>query len=143
MSVNGVDVTEQFIYLCGSSWLLIYFGTVLFVLKFKPKTKNQRRWKASLLFGGLPVLAIPLLMGLFSIVPLLQKIDTKAIAPDELFREMFTPIMSTIVCMIPISVGMSIIAIFAARSRMKFSDALLNKIVPPQKEEKPNVHDWL
>jgi len=95
------------------------------------------------MFGGLPVLGIPLIIGLFSIVSLLQKIDTKAIAPGELFGEMLTPVMSTIVCTIPISVGMSILVVFATHSRMKFSDTLLNKLVPPSIEEKPNVHDWL
>jgi membrane-associated HD superfamily phosphohydrolase len=143
MSINGVDVTEQFSLICGSIWLLIYFGIVFFVFKSRPKTKHQRRWKASLLVSGLPVLGIPLLMGIISIVFFLQNNVARNMQPSELLRESLVSLMTSIVCVLPYSAFMSIFAIFGTHSRMKFSDDWLNKIVPPSEDEKPNVHDWL
>jgi hypothetical protein len=135
MSINGVDVTKQFSTICGTTWLITYIILVLFIFTRKPRNKSQRRWKAKFLVGGLPVLGIPFLFGIFSIILLLQNGTAKAMTPAELFMESYTSIMATVTCTLPIVAVMSIFAILGTHSRMKFSDYWLNKIVPPSKND--------
>ena len=141
MSINGIDITAQFSSICGTIWLVFYISFVYLVIRFRPQNIKQRRWKASLLIGGLPVLGMPILFGLISLASILVSDFSKLIIP-QLVSKAFVSFTGSLICISPLSLLLSIFATIGAYSRLQFSNDWLNRIVPPGKDEKIDVHEW-
>ena len=142
MSINGIDVTARFSAICGTILFILYIGFSYFVINHKPKNKSERRWKASLLVGALPILGIPILLGIISAVAIFQA-DFSKMDFVEFISKLLVIFTVPLACFFPLTLLLSIFATIGTHKNFELSDYWLNKIVPPSKDEKPNVHDWL
>jgi hypothetical protein len=146
MSINGIDVTGPFSIVCGTIWTIVYFSFMYLVIRFRPKNINQRRWKASLLVGGLPVLGMPLVASfmLFGIMSFLLFSERGEIPKFQDFLPILTgSLFGMVVCTVPLSVLLAIPATIGSYQRLTGAGKWLNTIVPPEIEEKPDVHEYL
>lgn len=145
MSVNGVDITQEVGVTCGLVWVVLYSVLLWFIWTRKPKTRVGRRWKASWLIGGLPVLGMPILIVPVIVSALLFQADPSKIEMSKLPEGVllfFFSIMNLIACAVPLSIFITPFALFGTYHQLRIaSDVLVDKIVPPSKDEKPNVWD--
>jgi hypothetical protein len=146
MTVNGVDVTSEVGAICGSMWIVFYIALVWFVWTRKPTTLVGRRWKATWLVGGLPVLGIPLTMPIIiSGILILQSDPSKfeMAALPEIIPLIFSSSMATVACLAPLSILMAIFAVIGTFYRFRNSlDSWLDKTVPPSKDERHDSETW-
>jgi hypothetical protein len=127
-------------------WLISFLGLVYFVLTWRPKNLKSRRWKASLLVAGLPVLAIAFLVPALLSVPLLVKTIASGIGIEQLLMGLpmlFASMASLSACSIPLSILMGVIATLGTyRVEKQTSNYWTNRLVPPDEDEKPDPDEW-
>ena len=146
MSVNGVDITQEVGTICGSIWIVFYIALIWFVWARKPTTLVGRRWKASWLIGGLPVLAIPLIMSFIILGILVFQSNLSKFDPAKLSENLslvFSFTMGIIAYAAPLSIFMALLATLGTYLNFKNRlDYWLEKIVPPSKDEKTDSEVW-
>jgi hypothetical protein len=146
MSVNGIDVAGPVSTICGGIWLICNTGLVAFVFRFRPKNIQQRRWKASLLVGGLPVLGFPLLVPALLLIITFFSIDVSKFKFSTLVQNLpllTTGFVSLIMCTVPFSAFMAVVATIGSYTRFMGSDKWLNTVVPPVADERHKTHEPL
>ncbi|RJP46825.1 MAG: hypothetical protein C4583_18185 [Anaerolineaceae bacterium] len=147
MSINGVDITQEFGLICGSAWLVFYAVLIWFVWTRKPKTLIGRRWKAAWLIGGIPILGMPLLFSSIMLgIILIQVMQPNLSNPDlpKNWMMLFSSVMTLAACTAPLSAFMAVFSILGTYFNYRnMLDYWLDKIVPPSKDEKPYVWDEL
>jgi len=146
MSINGIDVTDLFTTVFGTISIVGYFCFVFLVVRYHPKDIKQRRLKAALLVGGLPVLGMPLLLSVVLLVVALFQINNSNFISTIFLENILNWLISVVTlsaCFFPLSGILAIPATFGTYRSFQASELWLNKIVPPSADEKPNVHEYL
>ena len=146
MSINGIDITGPFSVICNGIWLICYIGLVFFVFRFRPQNIQQRRWKASLLISGLPVLGFPLLLTPLLLIITFFWMDIPKLKFSNFIENLpllITGFLSLALCIIPFSAFMAVVATIGSYTRFIGSDKWLDTIIPLGKDEKPNIHEYL
>ena len=146
MSINGVDITKEFSTICSSVWIVLYIALIWFVWTRKPTTLVGRRWKASWLIGGLPILGMPVIMVPITIIIMVFHSDFANFNLSNLSENLldfFSSMMALVCIAIPISSFIVVFAIFGTYFKFRSTlDYWLDKIVPPSKDEKTDEVVW-